>query len=415
MTTYNAREYGALGDGVTLDTAAIQRAIDAAAEKGGKVILEGGVFKSGTLFLRSHVELCVEGGATLLCSDNSRDLPELPDYKCAIAEKMPMKKGRALIIADGISGASLTGMGTVNMSGDAYYEPKTGEFEGWSFKRKNDEMPRFALITVGAKNFRVESLTFLNIPSACWTFWILDSDVVDIHGVKIFANLDVPHCDGIHINSSRDVHVSDCTIKTGDDALIIRANNSALRENKVCERVTVTNCTVTSYSAGVRVGWVRDGIIRNCSFSNIVMTDTTCGVDIYIPADYPECGDKGREDTLVENLTFSNITMDEHYGKPVKIHVADSPETYCAGVRNLRFDGIVARALEFPLISGKSGCPVENITFSNCRFTKVAESAFPKNKKFHGPAAWSATSHTAPDMVHHAKNISFISTVFDNE
>jgi len=412
---FNIRNYGAVGDGVTLDTAAIQKAIDAAASLGGRVVLEGGTFKSGTLFLKSSVELHIEGGATLLCSDDFRNLPELPDYKNASAIDMPMKKGRALIIADGCEGASLTGTGTVNMSGDAYYERKCGEFEGWSFKRCHDDIPRFGLITVGAKNFRVENLTFTNIPSACWTFWILDSDIVDIRGVKILANLDVPHCDGIHINSSRDVHVEGCTVKTGDDALIVRANNSSLRENKVCERVTVTNCTVTSYSAGIRVGWVRDGIIRNCSFSNIVMTDTTCGVDIYIPADYPECSDRGRESTLVENLTFSNITMDEMYGKPVKIHVMDSESTYCEGVRNLTFDGIKARALELPLIAGKRGCPVENIVFSNCRFTKVAENAFPKNKKFHGPAAWSATSHTAPDMVYHAKNVTFSSTVFDNE
>ena len=407
-----ARDFGTVADGKTLNTKALQNAIDEAAKCGGRVILESGVYKTGTIWLRDHVELHLERGAILLCSENPDDLPTLPDYKSASAIDMPLKSGKSLIIADGIEGAALTGGGTVDMSGDKYYEPKTGEFEGWSYKRKNDDMPRFALIILGARNFLLEGVTFLNIPSACWTLWVNGSDIVNIRFVKILAKLDVPHCDGIHINCSSDVTVSDCTVKTGDDCLIVRANASALPENKPCERVTVTNCSLTSYSGAIRVGWVRDGVIRNCSFSNLVMTDTTCGIDIFIPADYPECGDRGREDTLVENLSFTNIIMDEIYGKPVKIHVVESEDTHVEAVRNLTFSGIRATALEFPLVLGKSDHPVENVVFANCQFTKTKEEAFPKPLKFHGAAAWSAAKHTAGDMVTNAKNIVFDNTSF---
>ena len=410
-----ARDFGTVADGKTLNTTALQNAIDEAAKRGGRVILESGVYKIGTIWLRDRVELHLERGATLLCSENPEDLPALPDYKSAKAIDMPLKSGRALIIADGIEGAAITGGGTIDLAGDIYYEPKTGEFEGWSYKTKNDDMPRFGTIVIGSKDFLFDGVTYLNIPSACWTLWINGSDVVNIHAIKIYANLDVPHCDGIHINCSADVTVSDCTVKTGDDAVIVRANASALPENKPCERVTVTNCSLTSYSGAIRVGWVRDGVIRNCSFSNLVITDTTCGVDIYIPEDYPECGDRGREDTLVENLSFTNIVMDEIYGKPVKIHVSEGENTHVEAVRSLYFAGIRATALEFPLILGKSDNPVEDITFANCKFTKVRENAFPKNKKFHGPAAWSRASHTADDMVTNAKNIVFDNTSFTKE
>lgn len=411
---FNIKDFGAVGDG-RLDTEAIQRTIDAAAECGGRVIIEGGSYTSGTLWLRSRVELHIERGAALVSSRSSGDLPAIPGYKSADEMGMPMQSGRAFIIADGIEGAAITGGGKINLSGDAYYEPKTGEFEGWSYKRKNDDIPRFGTIVVGSRDFTFEGVTYENIPSACWTLWIHGSAVVNIRAIKIFAKLEVPHTDGIHINSSKDVHVSDCTIITGDDSLIVRANNSSLKENLACERVTVTNCTVTSYSGGIRVGWVRDGVIRNCSFENIVMTDTTCGIDIFIPADYPECSDHGRENTLVDNLTFSNIIMNEIYGKPIKIHIAESEETYCEAVRNLHFNGIRATSLEFPLILGKKSSPVENVTFSDCSFTVVDEKKFPGNKNFHGPAAWSATNHTAPDMVTNARGVTFSNTVFNKE
>ncbi len=410
---YYVKDFGAAGDGVTLDTVAIQKAIDTAGKHGGKVIIEDGVFKTGGIRMHSNVELHIAAGATLLASENIADFP---NWKSAHvdSDKLPLWKSTAIIFADECENIAITGMGTIDGNGSHCVEKKTGDFEGWIYKRISDDVPLRGVFLAGCKNVKIENITMVNQPSACWSYWVHDCDRVSFNACKMLANLDYPHCDGIHINSSRDISVSNCTINCGDDCLIIRANNSSLKENKVCERVTVTNCTVTSYSAGIRVGWVRDGVIRNCSFQNIVMTDTTCGIDIYIPKDY-ETSDRGRESTLVENLSFSNIIMNEVYGKPVKIHVVESEKTYVKAVRNLYFHGIRARALEFPLILGKSDCYVEDLTFSDCRFEEVKEEAFPKNKKHHGPAAWSATSHTAEDMVTNARNVIFNSTVFTRE
>ena len=131
-----------------------------------------------------------------------------------------------------------------------------------------------------------------------------------------------PNNDGIHINSSKNVFVSNCNIVCGDDCIVIRANNYSLPENKVCDRVTVTNCTLTSYSGCIRIGWLCDGTIRNCTFSNLVMTDASCGVSVLIP-DFcdPRIPDQGRESPFIENLNFSDIVMDGVYGNPIYVEI----------------------------------------------------------------------------------------------
>ena len=90
---------------------------------------------------------------------------------------------------------------------------------------------------------------------AGWSYWIHDCDYVAFDRVKIFAEVEYPNNDGIHINSSRNVTISNCDITCGDDSIIVRANNASLAENKVCEKVCVTNCNLTSYSGGIRIGW----------------------------------------------------------------------------------------------------------------------------------------------------------------
>ena len=101
---------------------------------------------------------------------------------------------------------------------------------------------------------------------AGWSYWIHDCDFVTCDRLKINANVQYPNNDGIHINSSRNVTVSNCSIVCGDDCLVVRANNASLSENKVCERVVVTNCNLTSYASGIRIGWLNDGVIKNCAF-----------------------------------------------------------------------------------------------------------------------------------------------------
>ena len=306
---YDVRNYGAVGDGKILNTAAIQKAIDDCASKnGGTVLLEDGIYMTGSIILRSNVNLHIEQNAVLLGSPNCGDYPEKQNLKHVISENLPRTRNAAMIFAEECENISITGMGKIDCNGTSFVKEKQGEWTGWQFERINAPTPPRVVFFTGCRNIKIEDITMLNQPSG-WSYWIHDCDYVVFDKCKILADVRYPNNDGIHINSSRNVTVSNCDIVTGDDCIVVRANNRSLAENKVCEKVTVTNCNLTSYSGGIRIGWLNDGVIKNCTFTNLVMTDTVIGISIVLP-DFQNFPDRGREDTLIENLLFDNIVMD---------------------------------------------------------------------------------------------------------
>ena len=383
----NIKDFGAVGDGKTLNTAAIQKAIDYCYENGGgQVLVENGTYMFGTIELRSNIELHISANATLLGSPRCEDYPERDNVKHVESKLLPRWRNACYIYCEKSENVSITGMGTIDCNGTAFIVPVENP-EHWSYKRIHAPTPPRVVFFAGCKNVKVEDITMVNQPAG-WSYWIHDCDFVTFDKVKIFAEVEYPNNDGIHINSSRNVTVSNCDISCGDDCIIVRANNVSLPENKVCEKVTVTNCNLTSYSGGIRIGWKNDGIIRNCTFSNLVMTDTSVGIDITLPHFLfdPEklwTADMGREATLIENLTFNNIIMDKNYAFPVKIELAKAPETKIDALRNLYFSNIHATSPCGIRLIGREENPLDNIHFSDCTFEIIDYSAF-DNKEHHG-------------------------------
>ncbi len=377
---YDVRDYGAAGDGITVNTKSIQRAIDDCFnDGGGRVLLSGGVFITGTIILKSNVELHLAADGVLKCSENCDDFPEREDVVHVNSKLLPRYKNSCVIFAEESENISITGMGKIDCNGDAFIK-EAGDF--WMpYKRKCEDTPSRVVFFTGCKNVCIENVSMIDQPAG-WSYWIHDCDFVTIDKIKIDAKLDYPNNDGVHINSSRNVTISNCFISCGDDCIIVRANNSSLKKNKVCEKVTVTNCSLTSHSGGIRVGWIKDGTIRNCTFSNIVMTDTTVGISIYLPERKSEkrWADEGREYTLIENLSFNNIIMDRAYSYPVFIHVDDCSESWCNAVRNIYFNGVYSRGLELPYLKGTKSAPLKNIVFSNSNFEKLKREGNDDNK-----------------------------------
>lgn len=409
MKEFDIRAYGAVGDGVTLNTAAIQAAIDACvAAGGGRVLIAEGTYMTGSVTLGSGVELHLTCDGTLLGSPRCEDYPEKPQLKhIKDSYDLPRHRNACMIFAEECENISITGMGTIDCNG-TYFVEKSDAWKGWNYLRIDAPTPPRVVFFTGCRNIRVENVAMVNQPSG-WSYWIHDCRYVVFDKCRIYAEVQYPNNDGIHINSSTDVTIANCSITCGDDCIVVRANNRSLPENKVCERVTVTNCNLTSYSAGIRVGWVNDGVIRNCCFSNIVMTDTSVGIAIALPKFHEEMADRGREDTLVENLSFSNIVMDQIYGRPIRIFVHPLPETRCAGICNLEFSHIQSRGLEFPLLIGRENCKLKNIRFSDCSFHKVSDEELP-DYHHHGAACWDRK--TEMPMLKHTENIAFHNTDF---
>lgn len=385
----NLRKYGAKNDGRTKVTAILQRAIDEVSASGGGIVsLTDGVFMTGPVELKSGVELHIDASAVLLGSPDLKDYPEREHTRHFDGDSIPRTRNIALIYADEAENIAIGGRGTIDCNGGAYVKAKTGDkWSGWHFERivpDEESIPR-AVFFAGCRNVVVKDITMTNQPAG-WSYWIHDCDMVCFDGCKILADVRYPNNDGIHINSSRDVTVSNCIIETGDDSFVIRANNRSLKENKVCERVTVSNCVFRSWSSGVRIGWTNDGIIRNCIFSNIVMHDCSNAISCYLPDKHivEATHDYGREATLVENISFSNIRMDEIYGSAIYVNVGSSPATRFAGFRNVSFSNIVCTCLELPYFCGREDAAVENIRFSDCSFEKCREEDFPADRKRHG-------------------------------
>lgn len=416
----NIKELGAIGDGKSLNTAVIQKAIDKCSENGGgQVLIEDGVYVTGKLIMRDNVNLHIDAAATLLASGNVEDFPESSDIDASHvnSKRLTRWSNNCVIFANECKNISITGKGRLDFNGDAFVELRDKNDDcGLVYRKLDKPTPGRGVFFTGCENVVIEDINALNAPAG-WTFWIHDCDFVHFTKCNIVSNLHHPNTDGIHINSSRNVTVSDCNISVGDDCIILRANSASLKENKPTEKVTVTNCNLTSYANGIRLGWINDGTIRNATFSNIVMTDTSYGIGISMPALKIKEGDflaadVGREATLVENISFNNIVMDKITRFPVDINIGDGQQEVEA-VRNIYFSNVHAKSIEMPRIAGRKQNIIENIKFSDCSFT-VYDGNDIENLSIHGYGFVKEPLQPVMEMKY-TKNIVFNNTSFSSE
>lgn len=370
---FDIQAFGAVGDGKTVNTAAIQKAIDEAAIHGGQVRIADGIYKTGSLRLRSNVDFHIAAGAVLLGSEDPNDYLRFEEITHCNYQMAPRRSNACLIMMHECENASITGLGTIDCNGEHFVEPiENGDVLPCAYRRIDGFTPPRVVFCVGSSNIKIENVTMTNQPAG-WSYWIHDCDYVSVRGIRIYADVRYPNNDGVHINCSRHVTVSDCNITCSDDCIVLRANSATLAENKPCEQVTVTNCNLQSYSACVRIGWVNDGHIRDITLSNLTMKDSAVGVSLYIPGlkRDEKTTDVGRESTVVENLLFSNVIMDRIAGYPVYIHVADREFVTVSAIRDIRFSAVRCTAAQLPFIKGRKDLPIQKITFSDCSFQQI--------------------------------------------
>ena len=341
---FDVRTYGAVGDGTSLDTQAIQKAIDVcAAAGGGKVYLQGGTFLSGTLRLKSNVTLFVEAGATLLGSTNLADYPDItPEIIYLYRDRFT----RYLIYAEKEENICLAGRGVIDGQG-IHFPAKPGDDKGRPYILRFSE----------CKNVRVENLTFRD--SARWLSHYLACENVTISGISIDARIR-ENRDGMDIDSCQDVRISDCRINTGDDAIVLKATTA-----RPCRRVTVTNCVLSSMASAFKLGTESNGGFEDITFSNSVIYDTGySGVAV-------EMVDGG----ALDRVTISNITM-KNVKAPIFVRlgnrarpIPELPPPGMGSLRNVIISNVQATGADTMgcSITGIPGFPVENVTLDNIR------------------------------------------------
>jgi polygalacturonase len=369
--TFNVFAYGAIGDGKTLNTIAIQKAIDAcAAAGGGTVLVSGGVFLTGPLFLKSNIVFEVAVGATLQGSPNFSDYPSMAGRW----EGLDRTIYASLLTGTDLENVTIQGRGTLDGNGaiwwDAFHKTMALRTQLGLQAREPDNppgsplaWPRARMINLyRSKNIVIRDLSITNSPS--WNIHPVDCENVLIDGVSIVNPKMSPNTDGIDPESCRNVRIANCYISTGDDCIVLKSGYKYIPDHPFapCDGVVVTNCYFGFGHAGVGIGSETAGGVRNVAVSNCVCDGTTRG--LYIKTA------RGRgnviEDVRADNWVLRNIeqepvmvTMVYQGSDPKKAMPVDATTPT---VRNIYFSGVTARtAKRAILIQGLAESPVQNV------------------------------------------------------
>ncbi len=373
-------DFGARPDGKTLNTKAIQRAIDTAFQAGGGLVYAPpGNFLTGGVELKSRVTLYLEAGCVLLGSPNIGDYTYHPG---------PAMKGDAnghhLIFAQHAEEITLCGPGTINGQGENYWEPNplrppvppdqawhdvaSGHFQAIN----NNDRPSPMVEFVQCRNVRISGVTLRN--SAGWTFRPIDCESVFIDGIRIRNPFWGRNTDGMDITACRNVFVCNCDIIGGDDGICLKSENPYGDDVPPSKNITITNCAVSSASNGFKLGTATHGAFENIVFSNSViysdngspmMNRVIGGINI-------ETVDGGS----VDGVVISNIRM-QNVRAPIFVRLGQRTRKEGSFLRNILIEGVDAEgAIVTSSITGVPGLRPSDISISNCRMRTVAQGQF---------------------------------------
>jgi hypothetical protein len=358
----NVQDFGAVGDGVTKNTQALQAALDACAGNGGgTVVVPPGCYLTGTIFLKSNIELHLPAGTRIVGVVESELYEDFCDPEFdAVA---PEGSRKCLIACKNAENISITGSGEINGSGPAFYD--TDVPEGVFFRKPARPRPRMVQF-FKCRNVFIEGVSFVDSPG--WTFWLIECEDVRIHGIRISGCQQMINNDGIDIDSCRRVIIKDSFFKTGDDCLVLRAIRRAPDIPAVCEDVIVSDCILDSRCQGIRIGCPSDDTIRHCSFNNIIFRGVGSGIHCENPLRYLRMNCRGYLNAY--DIRFEHFDIE--CGRfPLKINVED-------GIKLRKIDGfffsdIIIRAKQPICLLGTASSILENITLRNISGTIEAD------------------------------------------
>ncbi|WP_433803646.1 glycoside hydrolase family 28 protein [Actinomycetospora sp. CA-084318] len=259
--TFDVRAFGARGDGRTRDTAAIQAAVDAAAHRGGTVLLPAGTYLSGTVELRSHVTLHLSPGATLL---GSPDIADYPAHDLGVRDlDIGGRQVWALLHAQDAEDVTIEGQGTIDGSGRAFPKVPTPDPEVATGPR-----PRMVFV----RNSRSVVLRDLTLREAgMWTVHLAETAGIRVADLAVTSSQHV-HQDGIVLDSCSDALVTGCRVDTLDDAVVLKSAYP-----QPCRDVVVRECELTSRCAGLKLGTQSLGGFRRIRLERCTFRDCRLG------------------------------------------------------------------------------------------------------------------------------------------
>lgn len=362
-------DYGAVNDGKTVNTKAIQKAIDDCADQGGgTVFFPAGTFITGTIFLKSQVTLHLEAGAVL------RGSKEVGDYPVTVPNGMSKDAEftRSFIYGENLRYVGITGQGIIDGNSEAYFEDlrelRESDYMGWRKLRP------FNVRLVDCEHVVLRDVTLIN--ACAWCTHIRGCENVQIKGVTLRnRRKGVPNADGVDLDGCQNVRISDCDINSSDDALVIFGKES--------RNIVIANCLLSSNCHAFKL--YSANVFRNISLSNCVIHDTNrAGISLQM---HNGCD--------LNNLSVSNIIMDQ-VSCPLWIQQTSDPAQKTKGsVSNIIISDIQAANADNIgcLITGMPDFPLKDVTLSNIRIS------------FEGGGVADSTARDMPELPEHDENV----------
>jgi polygalacturonase len=378
---WNVRTFGAVGDGKTLDTQSINRAIEkAAAAGGGSVVFPAGTYLSYSIHLKSNVELYLASGATILAAPSPANGPSTSAYDIAgpaqpsdVYEDYGHSHWHdSMLWGEDLHDVSICGPGLI--WGD-------GLVRGWDSERPLAQTPGVGSKAIALKNCRNVILRDFAILKGGW-FGILATGVdnLTIDNLRIDTNRD-----GMDIDCCRNVRISNCSVNSPWDDAISPKSSFALGYARATENLTISNCYVTgAYELGTmldgtwkrrpvdkwRFGGIKFGTETNGGFRNIAVTgcifDNCQGIGLY-----------SVDGAVVEDIVFADITMRACSNVPLSFRLGSrmrSPaQTPVGSFKRIIVSNLISHdsASEFGgagIIAGIQDHLISDIKVNNCYF-----------------------------------------------
>ncbi|MDO5416635.1 MAG: glycoside hydrolase family 28 protein, partial [Lachnospiraceae bacterium] len=275
---YRITDYGAVPDGVSKCTAAIQAAIDACTVTGGRVVVPAGRYLSGSLCLKSNVNLYLESGAVLISSLDPEDVIDfMKDFDDDNRDSG--WEGGCFLFARHGENITISGQGMIDGQGrKVFFDDNADNGYHECPLLVTGFRPRMSFLE-DIKNLTVTGVTFYD--SAFWTLHMAGCQNVLVEGIRILNNDRGPNNDGIDPDCCKNVVVRGCTIETGDDSIVVKATGPMFRKYGDCENVVIQGCVMHSRDSALKIGTETHGSIRNVILSDCVVKDCSRALSIW--------------------------------------------------------------------------------------------------------------------------------------